>query len=260
MEGRCQQPPLSAAETAWLSNKKTTVTVNQRALVEKILARYAVDFFLLKELIQNADDAQATSVCVDLTTDTDLTAAERLSGVQRFSALSVTNRGGRAFDDSGWDRIVEIATGNPDENSVGHFGVGFYSVFAASERPRIHSGDRVMELWWDVNDIRIRRSIVTQDVDETVVSLPLKRDAEARSWDLDQLRQFLARALCFPRHIQKLSLKVDGTCVAAGEFEREQQPDAQILHPHPSTGNRFESQRGYFWVTLVTEFKFGLRN
>ena len=248
------QQPRSAAESAWLSSTKTTVTVNQRALVEKILARYAVDFFLLKELIQNADDAQATTVCVDLTTDTNLTAAEALSGVQRFSALSVTNRGGRAFDESGWERIVEIATGNPDENSVGHFGVGFYSVFAASECPRIHSGDRVMELSWDANDIRIRRSIEAQDVDETVVSLPLKRDAEARSWDLDELRRFLARALCFPKHIKKLSLTVDGESVDAGEFEREQEPEAQILHPlDPSTGQRFPSQRGYFWITQVSQ-------
>ena len=133
--------PLDAGESAWLSSSKTTVSVNQRALVEKILSRYAVDFFLLKELIQNCDDAQATSVEVDLTAEPP-TAAERLAGgvrtPKRFTALSVTNRGGKMFDDGGWDRIVEIATGNPDENSVGHFGVGFYSVFAASELPRIH--------------------------------------------------------------------------------------------------------------------------
>jgi HSP90 family molecular chaperone len=134
-------PALDAGDSAWLSSTKTTVSVNQRALVEKILSRYAVDFFLLKELIQNADDAQATSVEVDLTTATP-TQAERIAGgpPKRFSALSVTNRGGKMFADDGWDRIIEIATGNPDENSVGHFGVGFYSVFAASELPRIHSG------------------------------------------------------------------------------------------------------------------------
>ena len=239
-----------AADGAWLRSARTTVTVNQRALVEKILARYAVDFFLLKELIQNADDAQASSVHVDLTTATDLTAAERLAGAQRFSALSVTNRGGQLFDESGWERIVEIATGNPDEHSVGHFGVGFYSVFAASECPRIQSGRRVMELSWDGNDIAVRRT-VAQDVGGTVVSLPLKLEAEARQWELGRLQQFLARALCFPKHIRELTLSVDAVSVA--EFTRQQQPDADLLHPSQDTGLRFESQRGYFWVTQVSQ-------
>lgn len=35
------------------------ITVNQRALIDKILARYAAEFTLLRELLQNADDAEA---------------------------------------------------------------------------------------------------------------------------------------------------------------------------------------------------------
>ena len=42
------------------------VTTDQKALVDKILARYAVDFPSLRELIQNADDAGAERVCVTL--------------------------------------------------------------------------------------------------------------------------------------------------------------------------------------------------
>ena len=148
------------ADARWLHSEKTAVSVNQRALVEKILARYAVDFFLLKELIQNADDAGASEVIVDLVADKHENMAPalraQLAGPPTFTALSVTNRGGQLFDEGGWDRVIEIATGNPDENSVGHFGVGFFSVFAASERPRIHSGRRVMDFFWEQNEIRVK--------------------------------------------------------------------------------------------------------
>ena len=38
------------------------ITVNQRALIDKILARYAAEFTVFRELLQNADDAGATRV------------------------------------------------------------------------------------------------------------------------------------------------------------------------------------------------------
>ena len=69
------------------------------------------------------------------------------------------------------------------------------------------------------------------DLQTTEVSLPLKRDAEAATWDLDHLQRFLARALCFPKYIQNLSLSVDGRPTAS--FSRRQQADAAILHPSP---------------------------
>lgn len=50
-----------AASRALLLDSGTAeaVTVNQRALIDKILARYAAEFTVFRELIQNADDAGA---------------------------------------------------------------------------------------------------------------------------------------------------------------------------------------------------------
>ncbi|CAF1073633.1 unnamed protein product [Rotaria sordida] len=45
------------------------VEVNQRMLIDKMLARYSSDFVVYRELIQNSDDAQATSFTLEITCD-----------------------------------------------------------------------------------------------------------------------------------------------------------------------------------------------
>jgi hypothetical protein len=46
--------------------------------------------------------------------------------------------------------------GNPDADKVGAFGVGFYSVFALGEEPRIRSGGRVTSLYWEGKMLRYK--------------------------------------------------------------------------------------------------------
>ena len=48
------------------------ITVNQRALIDKILARYAAEFTVFRELLQNADDAGANSCQLRFDTRADL--------------------------------------------------------------------------------------------------------------------------------------------------------------------------------------------
>ncbi|KAG1902668.1 uncharacterized protein F5891DRAFT_146977 [Suillus fuscotomentosus] len=55
------------------SLSKTTRTpkrleVNQRALVDKVLARYPEEFTVFRELLQNADDARAKKVLLEFQT------------------------------------------------------------------------------------------------------------------------------------------------------------------------------------------------
>ncbi|CAF1463258.1 unnamed protein product [Adineta ricciae] len=45
------------------------VEVNQRMLIDKMLARYSSDFVVYRELIQNSDDAQSTSFTLEITCD-----------------------------------------------------------------------------------------------------------------------------------------------------------------------------------------------
>ena len=56
--------PIAATNiiTQWANGEDESVTVNQRALIDKILARYSGEFTVFRELLQNSDDAQATEV------------------------------------------------------------------------------------------------------------------------------------------------------------------------------------------------------
>ncbi|KAG8848062.1 hypothetical protein FRC20_002634 [Serendipita sp. 405] len=46
----------------WEQGRDESVEVNQRALIDKVLARYSGEFTVFRELLQNADDAAATAV------------------------------------------------------------------------------------------------------------------------------------------------------------------------------------------------------
>ena len=65
--------PSSSAELLWLKvvNEGTEdrVEVNQRMLIDKMLARYSSDFVVFRELIQNSDDAKATRFQLEITCD-----------------------------------------------------------------------------------------------------------------------------------------------------------------------------------------------
>lgn len=65
--------PAISSDDLWLKiineGKENRVEVNQRMLIDKMLARYSSEFVVYRELIQNSDDAQATSFTLELTCD-----------------------------------------------------------------------------------------------------------------------------------------------------------------------------------------------
>ncbi|KAL9545960.1 hypothetical protein MBANPS3_006885 [Mucor bainieri] len=109
------------------------VEVNQRHLIDKILARYSAEYVLYRELMQNADDASSTSISIHFhSTSPDTTKPPNL---QAKCNKIIFKNNGMAFRPEDWQRLKRIAEGNPDEQKIGAFGVGFYSLFSVCENP-----------------------------------------------------------------------------------------------------------------------------
>jgi hypothetical protein len=184
------------------------VTVNTRALIDKVLARYSGEWTTLRELIQNAADAQATRVTIrfetnpsaDIPLPQSQNQSEHLKHVllhHTLKTLMVSNNG-ETFVETDWQRLKRIAEGNPDETKIGAFGVGFYSVFADCESPFVSSGNQNMAFYWKKDSLFTRRGKLPGDqVSKDTTFLLDYRSSSTPVPGLLSLCQFLATSLTF---------------------------------------------------------------
>ncbi|KAL3479442.1 hypothetical protein BJX99DRAFT_70654 [Aspergillus californicus] len=194
------------AQTMGSGADEEAVTVDTKGLVSKILARYAGQFTVLREMIQNAADANATKVTIKFETLPSTTvplpsAADSASIKHTIShhtlkRLLVSNNG-LPFSDKDWARLKRIADGNPDETKIGAFGVGFYSVFDDCEEPFVSSGSDAMAFYWKGNALFTRRLKLHEKANpETTFVLDYRNDTSPIP-SLMQLCQFLSSSLTF---------------------------------------------------------------
>ena len=183
------------------------VTVNTRALIDKVLARYSGEWTTLRELIQNAADAQARKVTIRFETTPSATVplpqssdpAEHLKHTLLHHTLKtlVVSNDGEHFKETDWQRLKRIAEGNPDETKIGAFGVGFYSVFADCESPFVSSGAQTMAFYWKKDSLFTRRGKLS---DSEVQGTTFLLDYRSQTTPVPQLLsicQFLATSLTF---------------------------------------------------------------
>ncbi|KAG9312491.1 hypothetical protein JVU11DRAFT_6878 [Chiua virens] len=81
------------------------VLVDQRALVDKMLARYSGEFTVFRELLQNSDDAGSTSAEISFRSDAPSKSTDLDS--TPVSNWTIRNNG-RAFTDDDWNRLTKI--------------------------------------------------------------------------------------------------------------------------------------------------------
>ncbi|OAA68778.1 ATPase subunit c domain protein [Niveomyces insectorum RCEF 264] len=217
------------------------VTVDTRALIDKVLARYSGEWTTLRELIQNAADAQATTVKIKWETLPSTTVplpsgtagaggeaaasnssnSSHSSNLLRHTILHHTLRrllvenDGQPFTSTDWARLKRIAEGNPDETKIGAFGVGFYSVFADCEEPFVRSGREAMAFYWKGNALFTRKLVLPEendsgsgsDKDNTTFVLDYRNGTTALP-NLLSVSQFLATSLTFVA-LQRIEFWID---------------------------------------------------
>ncbi|KAF1831701.1 hypothetical protein BDW02DRAFT_632608 [Decorospora gaudefroyi] len=241
------------------------VTVNTRALIDKVLARYSSEHTTLRELIQNAADAKADQVIIKFETDPSLTVPtpqgvndpillKHIIQNHTLKRLVVSNNG-QAFTAADWSRLKSIADGNPDETKIGAFGVGFYSVFSDCDEPFVISGDRTMAFYWKGNTLSTKMAPVPDDHDtrDTIFMLDYRQANPASASynpsklpNLPTLCQFLATSLTFVG-LETIELHVDDYVVAS--FSKKISPPESVRVPQDL---KTETEGGLMRVTDVT--------
>ncbi|GAA99452.1 hypothetical protein E5Q_06151 [Mixia osmundae IAM 14324] len=192
---------------ALASGVEEDVQVNQRALIDKILARYSGEYTVFRELLQNADDATATEVHIHFQT---ATAASQLSQHEPLSRIVVRNNGA-VFSSDDWSRLATIAAGNPDQDKIGAFGVGFYSLFSLCECPLVASGREIMGFnWRDGKDqlyVKRARNPDESDIAQRWTSFIMDLRKPMPLYPIEAFVRFLSTALAFTSNVRSITLQ-----------------------------------------------------
>ncbi|KAJ3412284.1 hypothetical protein HDV05_000995 [Chytridiales sp. JEL 0842] len=193
------------------------VEVNQRHLIDKILARYSAENTIYRELLQNSNDAGATAVEIHFKTDGTTTAPQQAYTSIRdmlFKKASspiitsvVYKNNGRPFQPEDWARLRSIASGNPDETKIGFFGVGFYSLFSICEDPFVQSGEQCMAFFWKGDQLLTKRGPVSKKDDWTTFYLKLREPVEPPN--VANFGRFLATSLAFTKNLRIADVFID---------------------------------------------------
>jgi hypothetical protein len=216
----------------------SAVTVNTRALIDKVLARYSGEYTTIRELIQNAADAAATKVVIRFetlpskdvpvpqTSDSPTLLNHTISH-HTLHRLVVSNDGDH-FGDADWSRLKRIAEGNPDETKIGAFGVGFYSVFDECESPFVVSGRKSMAFVWKGNSLYTKTGTLPEGQQRQETSFLLNYRAKTTPIpDLMSISQFLCTSLTFVG-LQHIELWLDQWNILLLEKKSSPSLDAKL--------------------------------
>lgn len=247
------------ARTLRSGNDEEAVTVNTRALIDKVLARYSGEWTVLRELLQNAADASATKITIKFetlpsttiplpaSTSSDSALLKHTVQNHTLKRLVVTNNG-QPFNENDWSRLKRIAEGNPDETKIGAFGVGFYSTFADCEEPFISSGGEAMAFYWKNNSLFTRRLQLSEAETSRDTNFVLDyRDNTSPVPPLLPLAQFLANSLTFVG-LEHIELWIDNWNVLA--LTKKTSPSYELGIPRDIEPKTSE---GFMKVTKVSK-------
>jgi len=182
------------------------------------VSMYADTAHFVFEILQNADDAGATEVVFEVSED-------RL----------VIEHNGNPFTSDDVKAISYFGKGKTDITKIGHFGLGFKSVFAYTASPRIHSGNESFEIT-DLYTLRAlplpadlernrTRFVLTFDHETSrpayIEAGRLKKGTTARKEIAAKLAKLGPETLLFTRNLAEIRWEADGR---PGHYLREERP------------------------------------
>jgi hypothetical protein len=153
---------------------KTLEKPSMRGIKDSVVEVYSDQAHFIYELLQNANDANATKSSFQLTKEG---LYFRHNGKILFSVTDPNNEDTDKKNNKlgHINSITAIANSNKTESSIGKFGVGFKAVFQYTETPHIYDPNFQFKIERFIIPIKLTNDLVDRKKDETVFYFPFNK-------------------------------------------------------------------------------------
>jgi AAA domain len=206
-----------------------------RGVKTSVVEKYSDQAHFIYELLQNANDAKATSARFTLFRDKLIFAH---NGTRRFTVSNPATEDEDSANNSLGDinAITSIANSNKSEASIGKFGVGFKSVFQYTSTPHIYDPNIYFKIDRFIVPTIISRDFSDRKKDETLFVFPFdhtERGAGEAYEDISEKLRSLDYPLLFLSYLEDISFEISG---ATGFYRKYME---EKLHFGETTAERF---------------------
>lgn len=200
---------------------KTLEKPSMRGIKNSVVEKYSDQAHFIYELLQNANDAEATKSSFQLNNDG---LYFRHNGKILFSVSNPeTEDQDKENNTLGHiNSITSIANSNKTESSIGKFGVGFKAVFQYTETPRIYDPNFQFKIDRFIIPVKLDSDLSDRPKDETVFYFPFNKSEmpaeKAYSDILEKLKKLVYPTL-FLSDLQEVKWQAENNEV--GEYTKK---------------------------------------
>lgn len=239
-----------------MESAKALESFRLRGVKNSVVEKYSDQAHFIYELLQNANDAKATSARFELFRDRLVFAH---NGLRRFS---VSNPATEAEDlERGMlgdiNAITAVGGSNKtDEATIGKFGVGFKAVFQYTATPHIYDPNVFFKIERFIVPIRLEEDYPGRRDGETLFVFPFdhdKRSMEEAYADISEKLRSLDYPLLFLSNLKHIEFKVSGILGLYGKTVEERYDfngtTAELIRLTQNDGaNREELYDNLLWL------------
>ena len=195
-----------------------------RGVKNSVVEKYTDQAHFIYELLQNADDARATSVRFELFKNKLIFAH---NGTRRFSVSDPATEAQVLENGTLGDINAITAVGGSnktDESTIGKFGVGFKAVFQYTATPHIYDPNVFFKIERFIVPVRLEADYAGRRNSETLFVFPFdhdKRSPEDAYSDISEKLRSLDYPLLFLSNLKDISFEISGTLGLYGKTVEE---------------------------------------
>ena len=230
-------------------NLVQSIEENKSEGIYKLLTElYPDNAHFIYELLQNAEDTEATKVFFDIHED----------------FLEFRHDGKRVFNEKDIDTITNFATSTKadDITKIGKFGIGFKAVFSYTDTPKIYSGQYAFKIC----DFIIPEIIddMNRDKHETIMHFPFNSSKKTKEQAYNEIKLGLEKlhdnALLFLNNIAEINIAYEQNkyAIKRNEIDSIQVEISNSKKNHTSRWLRFKKNlpdNELFYVSVAYEIR-----